>query len=199
MSSPWLMRALLLGTAALVSLPMSAAAKCAAHRNDAGQLVAMPPPALIVDGRQTTAGDMETTLSPHSVQALYILCWNPADSMFYSSHGGTGSNVIWVVTSNAVERVIAELHRASEAGSGIQAEPAGSVSASAPDASRATDERILVERSADGAQLLATLQQGAMVVRCALDVGEAPATSETRRSCTFSVATSEKFALRTDG
>jgi hypothetical protein len=178
---------------------MGAAAKCASRRNDGGQIVPTQPPALIVDGRQTTAGDVETKLSGDSVQAVYILCWNPADSTFYTSHGGTGFNVIWVVSGMTVDRVIAELQRTAARGL-AKADALAPASGGEPGAPTAAADPVLVERTADGARLVATLQQGSMIVRCVLNVGTpAPATaSAAPRDCTFTVA-DEKFALRTEG
>jgi hypothetical protein len=108
-------RGLLLGAAVLVGMPLSAAAKCSFRTSDGGRMVPIPPPVIFLDGQQTSRVDVEALkLMADDIEAIHILCWNSADSTFSMAHGGTGLNVIRIVTKGLVERLVTALHRASE-------------------------------------------------------------------------------------
>ena len=179
-------RGLPLAVALLVVMPLSAAAKCRGPGPEG-------KPLLVLDGRQVTEAELTLRdLANDSVEAVHIYCWNPADSTFAWSHGpqgvAAGLGVIRVVTKGLVDRLVAELYRASGAGS--SSEPR-----------IGTDNEILVELTADKTQWSATLKRGAMVHRCVLDVGTASPspTSERQRTCAFSIAEGEKYALSLEG
>ena len=115
-------RCFLLGTALLMGMPLSAAAKCRGP-GPAGK------PLLVLDGRQTSEAEHTLqNLDGDSIEAVHILCWNPADSTFASSHGPQGAaagfGVIRIVTRRLVDRLVAELYRASDA-SRSQTTPSG--------------------------------------------------------------------------
>ena len=197
MSTTALGRCFLLGMALLVGMPLSAAAKCRGP-GPAGE------PLLVIDGRQTSEAELTLqNLDGDSIEAVHILCWNPADSTFAWSHGpqgvAEGVGVIRIVTRGLVDRLVAELYRASDA-TRSQATPSGAPR-SESGVLGATDEEIVVERTADGTQWSATLKRGAMVHRCVLDAGRPPpsSTSERQHSCDFSIAEGEKYAMSTEG
>jgi hypothetical protein len=182
--------------ALLVGIPMSAAAKCKRAVRSQPQ-----PTAIVLDGRQTAETEINRlNLSNDSIEAVHILCWNPADSTFARAQTVVGVNVIHIMTKGFVDRLVAELYRASEAAS---RPPSTQFASGPPDASRIATEdgEVVVELSADGAQWSATLKQGAMVHRCVLDVGTPlPATaSERQRTCAFAIAEGEKHVLNTEG
>jgi hypothetical protein len=190
-------RGFLLGMALLGGVPLSAAAKCRGP-GEAGR------PLLVLDGRQTSEAELTPqSLVGDSIEAVHILCWNPADSTFAWSHGpqgvAAGVGVIRIVTRGLVDRLVAELYRVSDA-----SRPNGASSDAPPSDSAtpgATDEEIVVQRTADGTQWSATLRRGAMVHRCVLDAGRPSpsSTSERQRSCDFSIAEGEKHAMSTEG
>ena len=173
-------RGLLLAAALLVVTPLSAAAK--------GCRVPVVPSKvlLVLDGRQSTEAEVNQRVpSADSVEAIHTMCWRPADSTFATSlETSVGFGVVRITTKGLVDRLVAALYRASEAGSPI-----------------ATDDGVVVELNADKTQWSATLERGAMVHRCVLDVGTSPpsTTSERQRTCAFSIAEGEKYALSTEG
>jgi hypothetical protein len=182
-------RGLLLGVALLVGMPLSAAAKC-------GRAIpSQPQPiAYLIDGRQVTKAALDT-VSPDTIHTLHIICWNPADSTFIGSHTGfVGVNVISIMTTGLVDRLVAELYRVSDAAS-------SSIAAGPPTVRAKTDDEITVELTPDGTQWSATLKHGALAHRCVLDVGTPPPSmaSERQRTCAFSIAEGEKYVLTTEG
>jgi hypothetical protein len=194
-------RGLLLGAALLVGMPLSAAAKCRDWVvRDGYEVTQRPKTVLVLDGHQRTEAELNAlNLSNDSVQAIHILCWNPADSTFSMTHDTVlGVNLIRITTKGLVDRLVAELYRVSEASRSGTSQPAAGGS---PTSRGASDNEIAVELTADGTQWSATLKQGALVHRCVLDVGTpAPwTTSERQRTCAFSIAEGEKFALTTEG
>lgn len=202
MKTPELGRGLLLGMALLVAMPLSAAAKCRdSVLRDGYEVPQRPKTVLVLDGHQRTEAEINAlTLSDDAVQAVHILCWNPADSTFSMTHGAVlGVNVIRIITRGLVDRLVDELYRAVEVGSPSRTTP--SIAAGPLTMRNATDGDIVVELSADGTQWSATLKQGAMVHRCVLDVGSPlPSTSSQRqRTCDFSIAEGEKYSVSTEG
>src|SRR5688572_18179664 len=109
-------RGLLLAAALLVAMPLSAAAKCPSGPN--GLL-------LVLDGRQLTQAELDKlNLSNESIEAIDILCWNPANSTFIRSlpwwpapalSRAPGFRVVRTVSRALVDRLVEELYRASEA------------------------------------------------------------------------------------
>src|SRR5688572_24086968 len=113
MMTPAFYRGLLLGTALIAGMPLSAAARC----RQIGE------PLWVIDGRQHTLAELSSrNLSRDSVEAFFsYYCWNPADSTFHWSRGPrdlpAGFAVVRIVTKDLVDRLIDELYRVSEAAS----------------------------------------------------------------------------------
>lgn len=180
----------------LVGMPLSVAAKCPDKPPRMGGYPgvwpAPNPIAYVIDGRQFTKAELDT-LSGDSVEAIHIMCWNPADSTFTAAAPGTGVNVVRIMTRGLVDRLVAELYQA-EAASRSQATPREI------GAQGATADEVVVELNADKTEWSATLKRGAMVHRCVLDVSgpsSRPA-SEVQRRCAFSIAEGEKHILSTE-
>jgi hypothetical protein len=207
MMTPAFYRGLLLGTALIAGMPLSAAAKCASPP-DGGRLVPSPI-AIVIDGHQHSKAELEsrTTLGD-SIQAIHILCWKSADSTFSSSPGTAGVSVIRIVTRALVDRLVDALDRVSASPASGQSTERG-----------ATDQEVVVALSADKTKWSATITRGAMVHQCVMDVGgpSLATPSDVRRipagwdriptgwnphptaDCSFTIAAGEKHTLSAEG